>query len=143
MGGVNNAEDYIKTMKIGYTRNDNGQHTPVITNSLRQGGIVAIYYVGTLAGALAGGWIGEKIGRIKTIAIGAAWGVFGASLQCSAQNHPWMICARLVNGFGTGILNAIVPVWATETATHTSRGQFIAIEFTLNIFGVVVAYWME
>lgn len=23
------------------------------------------------------------------------------------------------------------------------RGQFIAIEFTLNIFGVVVAYWVE
>lgn len=54
-----------------------------------------------------------------------------------------MICARVVNGFGTGILNAIVPVWATETAEHTSRGQFIAIEFTLNIFGVVVAYWLE
>ena len=41
------------------------------------------------------------------------------------------------------MLNAIVPVWATETAEHTSRGQFIAIEFTLNIFGVVVAYWLE
>lgn len=51
--------------------------------------------------------------------------------------------ARLVNGIGTGILNAIVPVWATETAEHKSRGQFIAIEFTLNIFGVVVAYWLE
>lgn len=51
--------------------------------------------------------------------------------------------ARLVNGWGTGILNAVVPVWATETAEHTSRGQFIAIEFTLNIFGVVVAYWLE
>jgi MFS family permease len=54
-----------------------------------------------------------------------------------------MICARLVNGIGTGILNSIVPVWATETAEHTSRGQFIAIEFTLNIFGVAVAYWLE
>lgn len=54
-----------------------------------------------------------------------------------------MIFARLINGWGTGILNAIVPVWATETAEHTSRGQFVAIEFTLNIFGVVVAYWLE
>ena len=54
-----------------------------------------------------------------------------------------MICARTVNGIGTGILNSIVPVWATETAEHTSRGQFIAIEFTLNIFGVAVAYWLE
>lgn len=41
------------------------------------------------------------------------------------------------------MLNAIVPVWATETAEHTSRGQFVAIEFTLNIFGVVIAYWIE
>ncbi len=54
-----------------------------------------------------------------------------------------MITARFINGIGTGILNAIVPVWATETAEHTSRGQFIAIEFTLNIFGVVLAYWFE
>jgi hypothetical protein len=54
-----------------------------------------------------------------------------------------MIIARLINGWGTGILNAIVPVWATETAEHKSRGQFVAIEFTLNIFGVVVAYWLE
>lgn len=51
--------------------------------------------------------------------------------------------ARLINGWGTGILNAIVPVWATETAEHTSRGQFVSIEFTLNILGVVVAYWLE
>ncbi|KAL8895312.1 MAG: hypothetical protein Q9192_003719 [Flavoplaca navasiana] len=59
------------------------------------------------------------------------------------MNATWMIFARLINGWGTGILNAIVPVWATETAEHKSRGQFVAIEFTLNIFGVVVAYWLE
>ena len=41
------------------------------------------------------------------------------------------------------MLNCVVPVYATETAEHTSRGQFVAIEFTLNIFGVVVAYWLE
>jgi len=111
---------------------------------------------------MAGGSLGDRYGRIKTIAIGAAWGIFGASLQCSAQNHVWMIFgmslrayivavlmadnrvkARLINGWGTGILNAVVPVWATETAEHTSRGQFVSIEFTLNILGVVVAYWLE
>ena len=54
-----------------------------------------------------------------------------------------MFCARVFNGIGTGILNAITPVWATETAEHTSRGQFVAIEFTLKIFGVVVAYWLK
>jgi MFS family permease len=143
MGGVNNAAHYIKTMGIGYTAPVNGEPTPFITNSLLQGGIVSVYYLGTLVGAFVGGWVGDKVGRIRAIAFGAAWAIIGASLQCSAQNHVWMIVARLINGWGTGVLNAIVPVWSTETAEHTNRGQFIAIEFTLNIFGVVVAYWME
>ncbi|KAI5460221.1 general substrate transporter [Mariannaea sp. PMI_226] len=141
MGGVNNADDYVKLMGFGYIDEETGD--PVVTNSLLQGGIVSVYYLGTLFGCLLGGWVGDKVGRIKAIALGSVWAIIGASLQCSAQNHNWMICARAVNGIGTGILNAIVPVWATETAEHTSRGQFIAIEFTLNIFGVVVAYWLE
>ncbi|EED18576.1 MFS monosaccharide transporter, putative [Talaromyces stipitatus ATCC 10500] len=143
MGGVNNSKDYIDLMKFGYTKDVNGELTPVVTNSLLQGGIVSVYYLGTLFGGLLGGWVGDRIGRIRSIALGTLWGIVGACLQTSAQNHDWMICARAVNGIGTGILNTIIPVWATETSEHTSRGQFIAIEFTLNIFGVVIAYWME
>lgn len=105
---------------------------------------VAVYYLpGTLVGALWGGWLGDKFGRISTIGFACLWAIVGASLQASAQNAPYMFCARVFNGIGTGILNAITPVWATETASHTSRGAFVSIEFTLNIFGVVVAYWLE
>ncbi|KAF5023278.1 hypothetical protein F66182_4659 [Fusarium sp. NRRL 66182] len=140
MGAINNNRHYIHLMGFGYGDPETGE--PIITDSLLQGGIVSVYYLGTLVGCLFGGWVGDKLGRIKTIAIGAVWAIIGAALQTSAQNHDWMICSRFVNGIGTGILNAIIPVWATETAEHTSRGQFIAIEFTLNIFGVVVAYWL-
>lgn len=48
-----------------------------------------------------------------------------------------MVMARIITGVGTGHLNAIVPVWSAETSGHLSRGFFIALEFTLNIFGVV------
>lgn len=54
----------------------------------------SVYYLGTLLGCLLGGWIGEKVGRIKVIALGALWGIFGASLQTSAQNSTWMICGK-------------------------------------------------
>lgn len=139
MAGVNNAPDYYNLMGFGYQ--DPKTKAVVVTKTILQGGIISVYYLGTLVGALGGGKFSDMYGRIKSIALGAAIGVLGASLQCSAQNHNWMICARLINGFGTGILNCIVPVYATETADYTSRGQFVAIEFTLNIFGVVVAYW--
>lgn len=114
MAGVNNAQDYYTLM--GFGRQDPTDGSPIIYDSLLQGGIVAVYYLGTLVGALLGGWFGDKQGRIRTIAFGALWAIIGASLQGSAQNHEWMICARLINGIGTGILNAIVPVYATETA---------------------------
>lgn len=138
MGGVNESPDYVETMEIG--RSDNG--TLIITNSLLQGGIVAIFYLGTLIGCLIGGAFGDKYGRIRTIGLGSSISILGACLQCAAQNSTWMLVARVINGIGTGALNTIVPAWASEVAEHTSRGKFIAIEFTLNIFGVVVAYWL-
>ena len=104
---------------------------------------VSAYYLGTLVGSLIGGSIGDSHGRIKTIALGAAWALVGATFQASAQGAAWMICARLINGLGTGILNAIVPVYATEVSPPTTRGAFVAQEFTLNIFGVCSAYWLS
>ncbi|KAH9203716.1 hypothetical protein DL95DRAFT_430593 [Leptodontidium sp. 2 PMI_412] len=79
IGGINNAKDYIELIGFGRVKAINGPpNTPAIATNLLQGGIVSVYYLGKLFGALVGGW-----------------GVFGASLQCSAQSHVWMI---LVSG---------------------------------------------
>ncbi|GJN67990.1 MFS monosaccharide transporter [Purpureocillium lilacinum] len=142
MGGVNTTRDYAERMGFGHYSEERG--LVVVDKPLLQGGIVAVYYLpGTLAGCLLGGWLGDKYGRIWTIGVACIWCVVAAALQSAAMNANWMFCARVLNGIGTGILNAITPVWATETASHKSRGQFVAVEFTLNIFGVVVAYWLE
>ncbi|KAK1074331.1 hypothetical protein LTR74_001255 [Friedmanniomyces endolithicus] len=142
MGGVNTTRNYANLMGFGHY--DQASKLVQVDKPLLQGGIVAVYYLpGTLVGALFGGCLGDRYGRITTIGIATLWAIVGATLQCSAQNANWMFCARVFNGVGTGILNAITPVWATETASHTSRGAFVSIEFTLNIFGVVVAYWIE
>lgn len=94
MSGVNNAKDYIDLMGFGYTKMVDGEATPVVTNSLLQGGIVSVYYLGTLVGGLFGGWLGDRTGRIRTIGVGAIWAIVGAALQCSAMNHNWMICGK-------------------------------------------------
>ncbi|KAK3109843.1 hypothetical protein LTR53_016469, partial [Teratosphaeriaceae sp. CCFEE 6253] len=123
MGGVNTARNYADRMKFGHY--DEASGLVKVDNPLLQGGIVAVYYLpGTLVGALWGGSLGDRYGRIATIGIATLWAIVGATLQCSAQNANWMFCARVFNGIGTGILNAITPVWATETASHTSRGAF-------------------
>ncbi|KAI5797097.1 putative transporter [Pyronema domesticum] len=136
--GVNTSNDYIRLMGYGYIDQFNEPH---VTNGLLEGGIVAIYYAGAFIGCLHGGWVGDKYGRIMGIFIGAIWAIFGAALQCTAMNIPWVLIARVINGIGTGILNSVVP--ATEVSDHTSRGNTIATEFTSNIFGVVIAYWLN
>lgn len=91
MSSVNISPDYINLMGLQ-------------NNEALLGGIVAVYYAGTLIGALMGGSISDKIGRIKTIILGCVIGIFGACLQTAAQNVPWMICSRIITGIGTGHL---------------------------------------
>lgn len=113
MGSVNVSIDYgAYRMKYGDVLLQDGANQVEVQNSTLQGGIVSsalffvcslfrlliatskvsVYYLGTLVGCLLGGWIGEKVGRIKVMALGAVWGVIGASLQTSAMNASWMIC---------------------------------------------------
>jgi MFS family permease len=91
MSGVNISPDYINIMGLQ-------------TNEALLGGVVAVYYAGTLIGAMIGGSISDRVGRIKTIILGCAIAIFGACLQTSAQNVAWMICSRIITGVGTGHL---------------------------------------
>ncbi|KAJ5617535.1 hypothetical protein N7537_002649 [Penicillium hordei] len=102
MAGVNDPKSYVKRMGLGYKKN--GSIT--VTNTLLQGSIISVYYLGTLVGCFM------------------------------AMNPEWMITFRLINGIGTGILNATVLVYGSELVDYESRGMFIAMEFTLNILNV-------
>ena len=65
-------------MNLGYTE---ASGTQVITAPTKQGGIVAIYYLGTSIGTLMGGSTSDRIGRIRTVLIGCFFAIFGAALQ--------------------------------------------------------------
>ncbi|EIW82622.1 hypothetical protein CONPUDRAFT_135963 [Coniophora puteana RWD-64-598 SS2] len=135
MSQVNLNDDYLKRMGI-YPSS-----TP--RNSAALGGIVSVYYGGSLIGALFGGHIADRAGRITAIIIGVVISIIGAAFQTSAMNITWMCCARVVTGLGVGCIDAVIPVWSSEVSEHQARGSFLAIEFFLNIFGLALAYWIE
>ena len=58
MGGVNSSPRYIQEVGIGTS---DGK----ITDSLHEGGIVSIYYLGCIFGCFAGGWLADRIDRIN------------------------------------------------------------------------------
>ncbi len=59
-----------------------------VTNPSKQGGIVAIYYLGTSIGTLMGGSISDRIGRIRTVTIGCFFAILGAALQVRSPVPP-------------------------------------------------------
>ncbi|KAI4220519.1 MAG: hypothetical protein LQ349_008069 [Xanthoria aureola] len=107
------------------------------------GGIVSVYYGGTLVGALVAGSLADRMGRIKAVVFGCLWALLGAVLQASAYNITWMCCARVISGVGVGAIDCVIPVWSAEVSSHSARGAFLAIEFFMNIGGLALAYWIE
>lgn len=138
MSGVNISPNYIKTMGLG----SNGS-SATATKTEKEGGIVAVYYLGTLIGALAGGALSDRIGRNYAVVAAGFFGLLGQSLQSAAQNVAWMMCARVLAGVGTGGISAVIPVWGSELVGHDARGMVMGFQMVVNFSGISASYWLE
>ena len=58
MGGVNSAPYYVTEVGIG-------EPDGTVTDTVHQGGIVSVYYLGCIFGSFAGGWAADIVGRIN------------------------------------------------------------------------------
>ncbi|KAH7088396.1 major facilitator superfamily transporter sugar [Paraphoma chrysanthemicola] len=136
MGGVNSAPRYVQEVGIG---NADGR----ITDTLHEGGIVSIYYLGCIFGCFAGGWLADRIGRINGLWIGAVFALIGGALQAATQSSDFILVARVITGLGTGALTGITPVLVSETSSASHRGGFLGYVFIANYLGISVAYWLS
>lgn len=66
------------------------------------------YTLGCFFGAVATIWLGNFLGRRKTIFVGSSIMVVGAALQCSAFSLGQLIAARLLTGFGNGMAGSLL-----------------------------------
>lgn len=99
MGFVNGVPDYIETVGIG----SNG----VVTNTTKQGGLVAIYYFGAMFGCFIGGRFGDKFGRKKAVIVGSIFTLIGGALQAGSQSSDMTLVARVICGLGIGFINSV------------------------------------
>ena len=123
--------DFLDTLHL-----DGPQNTSLL------GTVTAIYDVGCFFGAVIACWLGEKLGRKKTILVGTTIMTIGAIIQISAYSVAQMITGRVIAGIGNGINTATAPVWQSETSTVRWRGKLVVIEMILNIAGFSLSNWM-
>ena len=68
-----------------------------------QGITVGGYTLGCFFGAVATIWLGNLLGRKRTILVGSTIMVIGAAIQCSSFSLGQLIASRLITGFGNGM----------------------------------------
>ena len=113
------------------------------TKTTLLGTVTAIYDIGCFLGAILAFWIGERLGRKKTILLGTSVMLVGAVLQTSSYSVAQMMTARVISGIGNGLNSSTAPVWQTETATSSLRGKLVIFENALLLVGFSLANWIN
>ncbi|KAK2759949.1 hypothetical protein FQN54_002685 [Arachnomyces sp. PD_36] len=145
-GGLLSLESFVKVFP---TISTTGEYYEGLTasekstQSTRQGIAVAAYNLGCFAGSVPTIWIGNWLGRRKTIFLGSAIMVVGAILQAAAYDLTQLIIGRLVTGFGNGINTSTVPTWQSECSKSHRRGQLVMIEGAMITCGIMISYWID
>ncbi|TFK43653.1 general substrate transporter [Crucibulum laeve] len=103
--------------------------------------LVAIYEIGCLIGALSNLWIGDRLGRRRTIVLGGLVMIIGAILQAASFSYAQMLIARVITGLGNGLNTSTVPSYHAECSPATRRGSLIMIEGSLITFGIMISFW--
>lgn len=83
--------------------------------------------VGMLLGALGAGWLGDRIGRVRTVALGVAVTALASLAVALSGGIETFALFRFIQGLGIG---GVVPVAATyinEIARSDRRGRFVLL----------------
>ncbi|KAG2357374.1 general substrate transporter [Suillus spraguei] len=91
--------------------------------------------IGCLMGALSNLWVGDRLGRRRTIVLGGCIMIIGAILQTTSYSYAQLVVARIFTGIGNGLNTSTVPSYHAELSSAAKRGALICIEGSLITFG--------
>lgn len=112
-------------------------------NSTSKGAVIASYQIGALFGALSCTALGDRLGRRKTIFLGAILTLIGQLLQTAAYGLPQFVVGRVILGFGVGQFSVAVPVWQSECTSAKHRGQHVVVDGICICLGYVLCNWID
>jgi putative MFS transporter len=120
------------------------QALPVIVpawhlSSPQAGFVISAAYVGQIAGSLFFGWLAERHGRVRALALAIT--IFATmSVACgSAADYHQLLVFRIIQGFGLGGEVPIAATYISEIAKADGRGKFVLLYENLFAFGLVIS----
>jgi SP family sugar:H+ symporter-like MFS transporter len=103
---------------------------------------VAVALIGCAFGAIVGGRIGDRFGRIPTMVVAAVLFFASAIGAALAADVGLLIVWRLIGGFGIGIASVVAPAYIAEISPSFLRGRLGSLQqlaITLGIFAALLS----
>ncbi|ERT00356.1 hexose carrier protein [Sporothrix schenckii 1099-18] len=106
------------------------------------GGIVSSFQGGAVLGTIINMLFADKLGRKRTILLGAVTSVVGSALQSGAAAMVMLIIGRFIGGAAVGILTSTIPMYASELSMPKWRGALSGLLQWFLSWGFLVAQWL-
>ncbi|MFI9274581.1 sugar porter family MFS transporter [Kitasatospora sp. NPDC052896] len=101
--------------------------------------VVAIALLGSAAGAVAAGWLADRLGRVRTMLLAAvlfAISGVGSMFPPSVQVLGFW---RVLGGIAIGIASVIAPTYIAEVSPPAYRGRLASFQQMAIVLGITVS----
>ena len=105
-----------------------------------QQAIVASILIGAVVGAIASGYLADKISRKWTKCLSGSIYVLGALLSAFSMNVWELVGARFILGISVGTASFVSPLYISELAPKKLRGGMVSFNQLMITSGILIAY---
>jgi sugar porter (SP) family MFS transporter len=109
-------------------------------DSLASGWYVGCALVGSIAGVLVAGPLGDYLGRKKSMLLSAVLFTVSAAGCAVAPGFTSLVVFRIIGGAGIGIVSIISPLYIAEVSTARHRGTMVLLYQLAITVGFLGAY---
>ena len=99
--------------------------------------------IGCMAGAVAGGPLGDRFGRkpmLMVCALVFALSSLGSALAPDLAAYTW---SRMLGGMGIGAVSVLSPLYIAEISPGRSRGRFVSLYQLAIVVGILVSFFVN
>ncbi|NYD40519.1 sugar porter family MFS transporter [Nocardioides panaciterrulae] len=111
--------------------------------TLEQQAIVSVLLIGAMIGAIASGYLADRISRRWTKVLSGVVYVVGALGCAFSVNAEMLIAFRFVLGLSVGTASFVAPLYISEVAPPKVRGGLVSFNQLAVTSGILIAYVVD
>ena len=104
-----------------------------------QGLAMTIALIGCMVGAMTVGWLADRIGRKKLLAISSIIFLLSSLATGAVNTFNTFLIARFFGGMGIGLASGLSPMYIAEIAPADIRGRMVSLNQMMIVIGILAA----